>query len=85
MSEIKIKVDKILVPKDEFLHCDVVGCKCYRVVCHSCERRNPKREILLRDKNNLRKETDAELKERIGVWKIKMEEYDPWVPWEARM
>jgi len=68
MSEFTVKVNKILVPKDEFIHCDVVGCDCMRTVCYACEHRNPKREKLLKNKNNLREETDKEMELRLYVF-----------------
>ncbi len=66
MSEVTIKPHKLLVPKDK--HCDIAGCDCMRTVCYGCECKNPKREKLLKDKNNLREETDEEMKLRLYVF-----------------
>jgi hypothetical protein len=76
-NEITVKIKKILVPKDEFKHCDIAGCSCMRTVCYACNFKNPKREKLLKDKNNLREETDAEQKLRLYVFFHPDNEYTP--------
>lgn len=63
MSEITVRIKKVYVPKDK--HCDKAGCDCDRLVCYACEFKNPKRMKLLEDPNNIREETDQEMKVRL--------------------